>query len=250
MKKHFKEFFKYAIVPLVILSIFAVFTIIYKYLGLPSFDEIVELAKGAYAEYGYWVVFIGAVAEGILFANWYLPGSVIVVMSVVFAKENGLSVFWVINCITLGFLLTAMINYSLGRYGWYRLLLKFGMKDTLERAKQKTEKHGLKIIFGTYFHPNLGSLIATSAGILRLPVVKFFTYSLVALLAWNAFWGILVYYTGDFILNLVTYKSLIMILMAWVVVLLFEFIRRKRKAFVRVRTNISETRILVNDLIY
>ena len=247
MKKHLKEFFKYAIIPIVILSIFAVCTTIYQYLNLPSFNEIVEFAKSSYAQYGYWVVFLGAVGEGILFANWYLPGSGVVVMSVVFAKDNGMSVFWVVNCITLGFLLTAILNYALGRYGWYKLLLKFGLKDALESAKKRTEKHGLKIIFGTYFHPNLGSLIATSAGILQLSFKKFFTYSLLALLVWNAFWGALVYYTGDFILNMVTYKSLIIILIAWVVVLLFEFVRRKRKAYLRAKIGIIKVRGLIGE---
>ena len=240
MKKNIQEFLIYAMGPIVILAILFIFAVIYRSLDLPSFDEVVQFAKDSFATHGYWVVFLGALAEGILFLNWYIPGSVVVVMGVVFARDNGLSVFWVVNCITLGFLVTAIFNYVLGKYGWYRLLLKFGLKKTLNKTKKRVEKHGLKIIFGTYFHPNIGALTATSAGILQLPFLNFLLYSILALIAWNTLWGLIVYFSGQAILGIITYQSLFLILVAWIVVLLFKFVIMKKKAIKMPSENLNK----------
>ncbi len=230
MKKHLKEFFKYASLPIILLGFFGVLVLLYKIFDLPSYAEINAWVKVLFDEHGYSVVFLGALAEGILLANWYLPGSVVVVMGVALAQEAGLSAPLVVSLIILGFLITALFNYALGRYGWYRLLAKFGLQDTLEKIKKRVEKHGLKIIFGTYFHPNVGALTATSAGILRLPFYRFALYSVLALTVWNTFWGFIVYFSGPAIINLVSIKNLLIILSTWVVVLLAFFIWKKKKS--------------------
>jgi membrane protein DedA with SNARE-associated domain len=229
MTKPTKEFLKYAGLPIVLFTVLVLILFFYQFFDLPTYSEITQYAKDMFAVYGYWVVFIGAIAEGILFFNWYLPGSVVVVMGVVFGQENGLSVFWVVNLITLGFFITTVLNYALGRYGWYRLLLKFGLRDAIEKAKKRVKNKGLKIIFGTYFHPNVGALTATSAGILKLSFKTFCLYSLAALLAWNALWGVVVYTWGPSLVELVNYKSLLIIIGLWIVAMLIQFIRIKRR---------------------
>lgn len=213
--------------------LFAILTIIYRIFDLPSYAEITVWIKDAFAVHGYRVVFLGALAEGILFANWYLPGSVVVVMGVAFAKESGLNVFFVSSLIILGFFITTILNYAAGRYGWYKLLMKLGLANTLNQTKKKVEKHGHKIIFGTYFHPNIGALTATSAGILQLSFVRFFTYSILALIAWNTLWTFVVYYSGPAIVEIVNFKSLIIIISSWLAILLFVFIWKMKKVQVR-----------------
>jgi len=212
-----------------LLALFAVSIILYKVFDLPSYEEINAKIELAFAVHGYWVVFIGALAEGILFANWYLPGSVVVVMGVAFAQQSGLNVFGVVSLITLGFFITTLLNYALGRFGWYRLLMKFGLESAITKTKNRLEKHGHKIIFGTYFHPNMGALTATSAGILRLPFKPFVVYSFLALAFWNSFWSLLVYISGPAIVDLITFKSLFIIVSMWLVVLFVIFIRKQGK---------------------
>jgi len=115
MKQGLKEFYKYASFPIMLLALFAVSLILYTVFDLPSYEEINARVELAFAVHGYWVVFFGALAEGILFANWYLPGSVVVVMGVAFAQQSGLNVFGVVSLITLGFFLTTILNYALFR---------------------------------------------------------------------------------------------------------------------------------------
>ncbi|PIZ70639.1 hypothetical protein COY07_06360 [Candidatus Peregrinibacteria bacterium CG_4_10_14_0_2_um_filter_43_11] len=249
MKKQTNDFLKYVIVPVVILAIFAIVAIIYHLFNLPSYAEMKEWIKDAFAIHGYSVVFLGALAEGILLANWYLPGSVVMVMGVVFAKSNGMNPILVIGLIILGFLITTVFNYALGRYGWYRLLLKFGLRDAIERTKKRVKKQGLKIIFVTYFHPNVGALTATCAGILKLPFQRFFIYSLSALISWNVLWGMVVYISGPAIVEIVNFKNLLLILLAWVVVLLFQFIRMQQRKTIPIKIHVNEMRNLLQNIL-
>jgi membrane-associated protein len=189
-------------VPIGLVVAFLLYTWLRKVLNLPDTDQIIANVSGYYAQHGYWTVLVGALAEGLLLVNWYLPGSIVVVLGVALASQNSLNVYLVVSLIILGFFLTSLVNYALGRYGWYRVLLKLGLKEPLDRIKGKVEKAGLPIIFSTYFHPNLGALTATSAGILKLDFKKFFVYSLLATVMWNSIWGIVVYFTGDAILNI------------------------------------------------
>lgn len=225
MKKQAKEFIGIAAVPLVVLAIFALLFPVWRVFDLPTYPEMNALARNAFEMYGLPVIFIGALAEGLLFFNWYLPGSVVVVMGGVFAAEKGIpSVIMTVAVISLGFWLTGIINYALGRYGWYKVLLKFGLRDAIEKTRRRTEKHGLKILFGTSFHPNVGALTATSAGILRLSFVEFALMSALALAAWNTLWGTIVYWVGPPIIGIVNYKNLLLILGGWVAGLLVYFV--------------------------
>lgn len=210
-----QAYLRILLVPAIIIASFFIFGLVYRSLGLPEADEFMRLARQYYAEYGYWVVFFGALAEGLLFLNWYLPGSAVAVLGVVFARETGQSVLWVLALIMIGFLITSVLNYWLGKYGWYRLFLKLGLKKPLDETKKKLEAKGLPIIFSTYFHPNVGALIATSAGILQLDFKKFFYYSAVSLFLWGSFWGVIVYFFGSQLLEFGTIKVMVAILGLW-----------------------------------
>ncbi len=220
-------FVRYAAVPLVIFALFAAFMVVYQLLDLPSADEELVLAKQYYAAYGYWVVFLAALAEGTLFINWYLPGSVVAAFGVAFAAQIGLNVALVVTLIILGFFITSVVNYALGRFGWYHLFMKLGLSGPLEKIKSRTERKGLAIIFSTYFHPNVGALTATSAGILKFPFLKFCAYSLAALAIWDIAWSILTVFVGPLILNVLSIWTILLMLAVWIVARAVSFVREK-----------------------
>src|SRR3989344_6840803 len=196
-----KKIFLYIALLVIVLALYFGLIYLLKYLGFPSSEEIIAFTQKYYETYGYSVVLVGALAEGALLINWYLPGSIVVALGVVFAKQAGLNIFLMLGLVVLGFFLTALFNYALGRFGWYHVLLKLGLQTPLEKMQSKVADKGLKILFTTYVHPNFGALAATAAGILRLPFAKFFLYSLISIAVWNSFWTIIFYYFGSALLN-------------------------------------------------
>lgn len=197
-------------------------------LGLPDAKELIALTTDFLNEHGYLVVFIASLLEGLLLLGWYLPGSVVMVLAVIASKDGPLHTPVVVIIIILGFTLTSLFNYALGKYGWYRLFLLFGLGPALERMRLRTKDKGLRLIWSTYFHPNVGTLTATSCGILRLPFAKFATWSAAATALWNTLWGVVVYFIGDFAINFLKMWVLLVLLLLWV---LGSFIfKRSRKA--------------------
>jgi membrane-associated protein len=193
--------FQYVAVPLMAAGFYLALIYVYDLLGLPSSEEIINSVEKYYEQYGYWIVLLGVLAEGILLINWYLPGSVVIAFGVVFAKRADLSVTIMLLLVILGFMATSILNYALGRFGWYHVFLKLGLRTPLEKVKSKVESKGLRILFTTYIHPNFSALSATAAGILKLPFAKFFFYSLICIIFWNSLWTLLFYHFGDVLLR-------------------------------------------------
>jgi membrane protein DedA with SNARE-associated domain len=221
-----KKLIKYAGAPLLVILVYGSLAILYRTFDLPSQEEVLSLVRSYYKDYGYWLIFVSALIEGMLLVNWYFPGSIVIVLGVSLAYPDPLKAAALVGLVTIGFFVSAVINYALGRYGWYRLMLKFGLKGTLDGAKNKLEQKGLTIVFSSYIHPNLGALTATSAGILHLSFTRFALYSIVALICWNTMWGLLAYVFGEVMLNYLSY-FIGAVLMIWVSHSMIKFYRQK-----------------------
>lgn len=201
---------QYLVVPVLALVFYLVLIFLYRrVLGLPGPEEIIAWAQKYYALYGYWVVLVGAAVEGALFINWYLPGSIVVALGIIFARQADLNVFLMLALIIIGFFLTAILNFFLGRFGWYNVFMKLGLKAPLERVKSKIKSKGLKLLLSTYIHPNFGALAATSAGILGLPFWRFMLLSVLSIAFWNSLWAAAFYWFGPFLLRHINFLIVI-----------------------------------------
>lgn len=213
-------------IPVIALTLLLVFIVIYRLMGGPSPEILVKLAEQYYREHGYWIVFVGAIAESILLINLYLPGSLVIALGMVFSRQGTINPMAVVGIATLGFLVGMIFNYLLGRQGWYRLFLRFGLSSFIERARARLLKHGLLLVFATYFHPNCGAVVATGCGILRLPFGRFFIYSSAALLLWNTLWGIVIYLSGTVIIQALDLRYAALALILWAVVVALRTLYR------------------------
>ena len=213
------ELKKAALFPLTLLIMGLVGDIVWKAVGLPDVKETIEIIKTLFITHGYPLVFVAAFVESLLLIGLYVPGSVALILAATLAGQGLLNIWIVILLITLGCLLAVIANYALGRYGWSRLLIKFGLKDAIEKMKSRAENRGLKLIHFTYFNPNLASLSATCFGILRINFGKFIFNSIIAFAYWNIIWGFSFYFLGDWVEEHLNYTSL------FIAIALFIFIR-------------------------
>jgi membrane-associated protein len=221
------KIWKIAGIPLIFLIIFTLLIFLWRLFGLPSNDELFVIIKNSFDEYGYFIMFVSAVAEGFIFAGVYYPGSFIIFLAVLLA-ENIFQFGITVLVVALGLLLAYTINFMLGKYGWYRLLIALGLRESVEKAQKRLTKHGLIGIFLSYWMPNIASLTATAAGIMHYPFKKFLLYSLGAVIFWNLFWGLIVYTFGEVVLNIVGIPFFIAIIFGWIA-LNFISSRMKKK---------------------
>ena len=92
------------------------------------------------------------------------------------------------------------IAYAVGRYGGRALFLKYGRyvgcAHHLDKAERWFERRGELTVFFTRMMPGVRTFISLPAGIAKMPVGKFFFYSLLGSMPWNAALAYLGYAAG------------------------------------------------------
>src|SRR3989344_3894790 len=209
-------------VPLILVAIYLSMFVIWQLLNLPTDDQMVAITKSAFEKYGLWVVFISALIEGFLLLGQYFPGGIIIFLGVISAGKDVPRAVEVVSVVCAAFIIAYTLNYLVGKYGWYKLLVKFGLGKSLEDAKQKLSTQGLNAIIFSYWEPNLASITATAAGILQIPMKGFQIYSVPGVIVWNIFWGTLVFSLGTTALQIVGLKYVLIIFAVGVAIIFLK----------------------------
>lgn len=199
--------------------------------GISTFEVVFEYARKLYGQWGLLFMFFASLIEGMLFVNWYFPGSFIVLTGALLSR-GGLVPFWrFVPVVFLGFFFAFLADYFIGRYGFYHLIKKFKMfADRIEAAKRALEKRSVSTFFIWYFHPQSGNFVATAAGILHFPFFKFLVLNALAGFSWMAFWVGLVYIFGGIILRIISDYSFLIAVFALAVWVLAGYIRERKTA--------------------
>lgn len=163
---------------------------------IPDAETLLSTIKDLYGAYGYYLVFLGALLEATFLISLYLPGATVVLLGAVLSRTGVIEFPIALSLAIIGFIIGYTINYVLGKYGWYRVLNRLGLKKGIEIAKTRLENNESKTILFGYFHPSSASFISTASGIIRIPFKKFFLLSLLSQLFWSLLWGSLAYLFG------------------------------------------------------
>ncbi len=213
---------KLLIGPLCILGLILLIDFSWTLLNLPSEKELIPIIKTYFDSYGILIVFLAAIFESAFVLGVYAPGGLVIFLGVIFSIGNPWKAVFVVASVITGFLIGFTIDFYLGRYGWYKFLIHFGLQKTLDSTKEKIEKYGQSTAWVAYHHPDLGSLVATSYGILQFSYKKFMTISVLPVTLWCIFWGTLAYFLGEKALQIMGYKTLFIILGVWIIARIIE----------------------------
>jgi membrane protein DedA with SNARE-associated domain len=219
--------------PLAVLAVFGLLYAVWLALDLPPEETMAQAAKDYLDRYGVVIVLISAYLEGLLLIGWYFPGTLVIILALVFAAPDPLRVAQVGAIAGTGLFAAYVTNFFAGKYGWYRLLLAFGLREPLENAQRRLTKYGLSAIFTTYWQANLASCISTAAGILQFPVGRFVVLSFVAEAMWVAFWSTLIFFLGKAALSLAGFRMVLFLILIWIAARLtyrWKFETRKDEA--------------------
>lgn len=222
---------KYArllLAPLVVLAAFLLLGFLSTLVGIPPKEELIPIIKVYFETYGIALVFLSSILESAFVVGIYVPGGLVIFLGVIFAVGDPVHAVLVVAGVILGFLIGYSIDFFLGRYGWYKLFLHFGLAKGIEKTKLRIQKYGLSIPWLGYNDPNLGSLVATSYGILGFSYRKFLLVTVFPVVAWCAFWGCLAYALGMQALSLMGYKALLVVTGVWIVARIIEMKLEKR----------------------
>lgn len=197
------------------LSLFVIVFVTWRVLNLPEGAEMQTLVQSWLSTYGLPLVLFGSIVEALFFLGLYFPGSILIFLAVGLAPTPTYAVK-VVLLASLGMIVGYTINYFVGKHGWYRVLLRLGMRDGLEQAKRNMERNDVRYVAYTFWNAGFAAFTATAAGILHIPLRRFFTLIIPAVLIWNSLWGAVVYQLGEQALLMIDGRVVLAILIAWI----------------------------------
>ncbi len=216
--------------PLTIIIFTLLYQILWRFLNWPTGEALTTLLTNFFIHYGLWLVLLCSILESAVVIGNYFPGGLVIFISVVACQGDLPKIVLTVLIVSIGFFIGYLIDYLLGKFGWYKLLVKFGFSNQIEQAKTKLLKHSLKAIFSSYWEVNLASITATSAGILQMDFKTFLWQSTGVLLFWNLVWGTLVSTLGKRSIEIITnWKYAVPILATWLTVLILKIKYDNRK---------------------
>jgi membrane protein DedA with SNARE-associated domain len=202
--------------PLAVLGVFALLYAVWVALDLPPEQTIIATAKPYLDRYGLAIVLVCAYLEALLVIGWYFPGTLVIIFAMIVALSDPVRYVETAATGALGLYCGQVTNFFAGKHGWYRLLLAFGLREPLEKAKRRLTKYGLSAIFTTFWQANLASLISTAAGILQFSARRFIVLAFIAQALWFTFWSTLIFVLGPAALALAGFRMILVLILIWI----------------------------------
>ncbi|MBI1309128.1 MAG: hypothetical protein GC129_04660 [Proteobacteria bacterium] len=163
--------------PLTNAVLLTIFALAAPSLGIPELAELTTTAQTWFAHYGFPILFISAFLEALYMVNFYFPGSLIIVLAVLLSPKTFSALALVTAICWLAFMAANLVNYALGRYGFYRLFNFLGAEDMLRRTSKFLARYGHLTTFLAAFHPNWLALVMVCYGMSRFPPTRAFLYA-------------------------------------------------------------------------
>lgn len=168
-------------------------------------ENLINLLGGLYDQYGYLIVFLGALGENTALLGLVLPGGTLALLGAFYARQGTLNLFWVIFFAWIGTVIGYHIDYLVGRYALRRIMSRWGdsklgrrlrLEGRLRLARRLLSRYGGRAILVSHVVGHIRSFVALSAGATHMSYRRFLAFELVAALVWNIGFSVLGYLAG------------------------------------------------------
>jgi len=122
-----------------------------------------------FADYGYYVVFLGVFLENAMFLGLLVPGSIILILAGLSAENGAISLPLVVAAAVAATVLGDTMSYFIGRMGWTRLLERAGMGDAMGKLERAMNANSRWIILAYHFAGYSRAVGPAAAGLFRVP---------------------------------------------------------------------------------
>lgn len=184
MLKKFFDRYPSAALPSVLLAVSLTVLGVWMGIGEEKYQAILAQMRIWTETYGMWALAIGSMIETLFMVGVYLPGSLVIVISVALFGRDFESLFKVFLCINAAAFFTNIINYYIGKTGMYKFFKWMGAQKAIDNAHDQMEKYGTWSIFLSGIHPNLLGIMVAYAGLSQKSFLKTILISLLTTAIW------------------------------------------------------------------
>ncbi len=179
-------FIKPGLLPYLLALILAIFAMIYEVVGLPSPADIVQSLKDLILSGGFLTFAFIAFVEALFMLSIYFPGSLVIVLTVIYFDQSVIQLIQILALCILGFLCANVVNYYIGRFGFHKILQAAGAHETLNATVKWIRKRGRIAILAAGVHPNVMAACVVCLGVAGMPFHKAIFLSTASLIGWSA----------------------------------------------------------------
>jgi membrane protein DedA with SNARE-associated domain len=128
-----------------------------------------ESVHSLFEDYGYWVVFLGTMAENTLLLGLVIPGLLVVVLAGLASHEGAISFPLATALGIAGTIIGDTISYFMGRFGWARLGQTASLREFSDKVREPLLRRGALFVLVYHFAGYTRVVGPASAGLLRMP---------------------------------------------------------------------------------
>ena len=122
-----------------------------------------------FESYGYWVIFLGTLAENTLLLGLIIPGLIVVVLAGLAAEDGAMSFPIATGLGILGTVIGDTISYFLGRFGWARFGQRGSVREFSAKVREPILRKGALFVLFYHFAGYTRVVGPAAAGMLRMP---------------------------------------------------------------------------------
>jgi len=163
-----------------------------EFFGLFNSKSLSEFFIDSYTSYGLVIILLASFIEALFIISIYLPASLVIVLSAFALGFDLITLVSIGGLSIIGFTIANIINYYLGRYGYYRVLLKLGGRSSIKKVEEDFNNNQFKTIFLSSFHPNFLAITMVYAGISKSNLGKVIFQSIISLVFWVSLWMLII----------------------------------------------------------
>ncbi len=152
-----------------------------------SYLHAVIAFVAAYSYLAYGLVFISALLEAVPVIGLFIPGTLTIIAISALVPSGALGLWPLLGAAVMGAILGDGFSYWLGRRYQRTILLRWPFShypQIAERSERFFERHGAKSVALGRFVPALRAFVPLFAGILNMPVRRFYISNILSALAW------------------------------------------------------------------
>jgi membrane-associated protein len=140
--------------------------------------------ENLFADYGYYVVFLGVLLENSMFLGFLVPGSIILILGGLSAENGSINLFYVIGLAIVATIIGDTISYMVGRLGWTRAIERTSAGGAIEKVRGSMESNSTWIILAYHWAGYSRAVGPLAAGLFRIPYRKWAPLDYVGGAAW------------------------------------------------------------------
>ncbi len=165
-------------------------------------EQALRIAENVLESYGYLVVFLAPLTENTLFLGALIPGTLIMLLAGLGARDGLINIWPAIGLGVLGAMIGDTISYGMGRFGWRWLGPESSLVRWAERMREPLLEHSVWLVLSYHFAGYSRLVGPAASGFIRMPLLRWMLLDYIGVTLWVIFFIMGGYLLGVFGLSL------------------------------------------------